>query len=119
MHILLEAEVDVNYIDADGATALKHAAGNGHYETVKILLEAGADINAQNNSGYTALMSAVLWGHLKTVELLVEKGANLNLTNSRGLTALQIAEHVVSSSYSFKLKQIIELLRLYSSNDNV
>ena len=37
------------YSHQSGATALTHAAYNGHFEVVKLLQEAGAFIEAKNN----------------------------------------------------------------------
>lgn len=36
--------------DAEGATALHHAAFNGHRDIVELLLNAGADINARDKT---------------------------------------------------------------------
>ena len=37
------------YSHKSGATALMHAAFNGHTEVVKLLLEAGASVEAKGN----------------------------------------------------------------------
>ena len=55
---LIQAGVDLNYKNNDGATALITAAFLCHTEIVELLLEHGADQNARNNAGATALESA-------------------------------------------------------------
>ena len=49
----------VNVKDADGRTALMHAAWQGDQECVRLLMEAGASLDLIDENGATALMFAV------------------------------------------------------------
>lgn len=58
------------------ATALNHAAGQGHYHVVEYLLSKHANPNARSSCyDATILIDAILSNSLPTVKLLVEKGA--------------------------------------------
>ena len=50
-----ELGVDVNVRDADGFTALHHAAARGDNDTIKYLLSRGADLQAVNRTGQTTV----------------------------------------------------------------
>ena len=50
------------------------AAGNGHFEIVKILAENGANIDAENKYDNTALMWASFNGHFDVVRFLQARG---------------------------------------------
>jgi ankyrin repeat protein len=79
--------------DANGNTALLHAAYNGHLATVQWLLKkGGATIQEKNNKGTTALLSATCQGHLATVKWLLEKGgATIQEKDTSDNTALLLA----------------------------
>jgi len=54
-YFLEELKVDVNMRDADGFTALHHAAARGDNEMVKYLVSKGADVKAVNRAGQTTV----------------------------------------------------------------
>jgi ankyrin repeat protein len=54
-YFLEELGVDVNPRDADGFTALHHAAARGDNETIKYLVARGADVMAVNRAGQTTV----------------------------------------------------------------
>jgi uncharacterized protein len=54
-YFLEELGVDVNIRDADGFTALHHAAARGDNETIKYLIGRGADVMAVNRAGQTTV----------------------------------------------------------------
>lgn len=70
VELLLSQEVDVNFRDETGSTALMWGAVSGHDEVVKLLLQAGADPCLVNNFGETALDLAKEQGHLGVTKLL-------------------------------------------------
>lgn len=88
---LLEAGVDVDTRQPDGATALQWAAHWNDLQTADLLLQAGADINAANDLGVTPLALACENASVAMVERLVRAGANPNLAQVSGLTPLMIA----------------------------
>ena len=54
-YFLEELGVDVNIRDADGFTALHHAAARGDNDTIKYLVSKGADVKAVNRAGQTTV----------------------------------------------------------------
>jgi ankyrin repeat protein len=54
-YFLEELGVDVNVRDADGFTALHHAAARGDNDTIKYLVGRGADVMAVNRAGQTTV----------------------------------------------------------------
>jgi uncharacterized protein len=54
-YFLEELGVDVNIRDADGFTALHHAAARGDNATILYLVERGADVMAVNRAGQTTV----------------------------------------------------------------
>jgi ankyrin repeat protein len=50
-----ELGVNVNSRDADGFTALHHAAARGDNEVIKYLIDHGADVRAVNRTGQTTV----------------------------------------------------------------
>ncbi len=99
------SNIDLNWKNSDGMTALMRAGVRGHIEIVKMLVSAGANVNLQDSDGRTALMRAdvgglTCWtafmrasrcGHTEIVKMLVLAGANVNLQDSDGRTALMRA----------------------------
>jgi uncharacterized protein len=84
--------INVNAIDAGGATALMNAIVNERQEIVRILLnDPNIDVNAIDCNGFTALMTAATHGNKKIVEMLLNAGADKTMENESGMTAEQIA----------------------------
>lgn len=67
--IILEYDVDVNYQNNQGATALILATYNNHFDIVKLLIEAGADVKLKDNLGFRAINYATI--HKDNPELLL------------------------------------------------
>ncbi|GLH07995.1 Ankyrin repeat and KH domain-containing protein mask, partial [Gryllus bimaculatus] len=66
----------LDVVDADGQTALFHAAAGGHTAAVRRLLEAGARIDK---------------GHVEMVELLLRRDVDVSARDGDGNTALHAA----------------------------
>ena len=58
VRVLLDARADATLRDAQGETALHHAADGESLEIVRAVLDAGGDVSAQDASGNTPLMRA-------------------------------------------------------------
>lgn len=84
-------DVDVNFKNTQGLTALIVAAYYGRHDCAQRLIDEGADVDAQNNDGNTALMYACSKDYSSIVELLVHAGAQVNMQNTGGWTALMHA----------------------------
>ncbi|KAF5633314.1 ankyrin repeat-containing protein [Fusarium tjaetaba] len=88
--VLLSApEIDVDFQDDRGKTALMGAASRGAAGMVKLLLASGADPNMQDHDGNTAI------SHVRKIEimkaLLEAPGIKPDHPNNEGRTALSLA----------------------------
>jgi ankyrin repeat protein len=86
--------VDIDFKDTIGRTAIQLAAAKGHLAVVERLLQENADINAAAvNNGRTALQAAAEGGYLAVVERLLQENAHVNAAAAvrAGRTALQAA----------------------------
>ena len=70
------------YGDVRHATALTHAAENGHAELVPVLVKAGAKLNHVIGDGQTAVAWAARKGHTATVQALIQAGAAVDCCNA-------------------------------------
>ncbi len=82
-YFLEDLGVDVNVRDADGFTALHHAAARGDNETIQYLVSRGADVMAVNRAGQTTVDMANspeqrTQPFPETIALLEAKGAKNN-----------------------------------------
>jgi len=88
---LLELGFAVDSRDAQGATALLRACGNGHAGIVGCLLDAGADPAQAAPSGATPLAAAVNARQAGVVALLLERGVDVDQRLPNAATALMVA----------------------------
>tara|TARA_B100002003_G_C13934053_1_gene453648 strand:+ start:235 stop:771 length:537 start_codon:yes stop_codon:yes gene_type:complete len=106
LHQALEAGVDPDVLEPNGATPLIVAAMFGQTELVRFLIDNEASLDIQNNDGATALHVASLFGHPQAVELLLAAGAARELRNNDGRTPLDL----VSGPWSEELDGLYEFL---------
>ena len=85
------ADINANYLYADGATALMWAAKAGNATALQNLLQRGADTAKQDAKGHTALMYAATYGSAACVQLLLSHGAEVNTLNRADQSALFLA----------------------------
>lgn len=78
MLYLRSRDVNLDWSDNDGLTALHHACLSGFEDVVKILLDAGADVNAQSLDLGTPLCLAALRGRENVTRLLLDYHADVN-----------------------------------------
>ncbi|MFH4981776.1 hypothetical protein AB6A40_008485 [Gnathostoma spinigerum] len=90
-YLLSNYEVDRNYRDKYGYTALHHAAHVGSLELVKVLVKHGWNIHDMDNSGATPLHLAAGKGYTDVVRLLIMIGANGECVDSQGRTPIFFA----------------------------
>ena len=88
---LLAAEVNVNAVRADGATALLLAAHWDNLDLAATLIDAGADPNIADSHGVTPLERAAENASLSMIEQLVAAGADARVAQTSGLTPLMTA----------------------------
>lgn len=88
---LLNARVDLNAPEEDGATPLAWAAVRCNVEIAALLLNAGADPNITNEQGIGPVYIAIVNGSPEMVKLLLDKGADANIARESGETPLMAA----------------------------
>jgi ankyrin repeat protein len=71
---LIENEVDVNFANAQGNTAIHYASMNGNLDLVKNLANNDANIKAMNNRGRGAIHYSVYSGNIQLFEYLQKNG---------------------------------------------
>ena len=90
---LLEAGVDVNGTNANGATALHRAAYRDHLEVARALVASGASLEMRDdNFGSTPLHAAAVSGAASVADFLAKSGADLHTKNKAGKTPMALAE---------------------------
>ena len=71
--LLSQKDIDVNFQNRIGDTALIYAAYKGHIECVKVLIKAGADLSIKENNYKTAEDWARNNGHTKIITLFEQE----------------------------------------------
>jgi len=91
IRLLLRERVDVNAVDADGATALHFAVWSDDLATVDELIKAGANVRAANAFRITPIYIAAEQGNAGIVTRLLSAGADVNTVDGTGDTLLMAA----------------------------
>lgn len=86
VHLLLEANANVNRVSTHGDTALMIAAYNGMLN--EEMLRRGADINVRNSNGVTVLMLLAQHDDPDELKQALEVGADVTARDNAGHTAL-------------------------------
>ncbi|XP_055993846.1 caskin-2 [Sorex fumeus] len=82
---------NVNYQDADGFSALHHAALGGSLELITLLLDAQATVDIKDSNGMRPLHYAAWQGRLEPVRLLLRAAAAVNAASLDGQIPLHLA----------------------------
>ena len=90
IRFLLDKDLDLNYQDRGGWSALHNAARRGDVEIVRLLIDKKAKIDLLTRGG-TPLNSAAEKGHVEALQFLLEQGANANAQDSFERTPLSLA----------------------------
>jgi ankyrin repeat protein len=91
VRMFLQQHVDVNFPQADGATALHWAVYHDDSEMTQLLLRAGANPKAVNREGASVLSLACENGDAVIIESLLKAGAEANERLPNGETPLMMA----------------------------
>ena len=91
LRVLLQAPLDVDAAQPDGATALHWAAYLDHVQAAELLLAAGAAPDVANELGVTPLYLACENANAALVRALLAAGASPNVALPSGETALMTA----------------------------
>jgi ankyrin repeat protein len=89
--LFLEAGIDVNLTNSNGATALMAAAQKGRIEIVTQLIAQKANLDLQGRDGATALWIAAESNQLDIVKALLKANADPNIQDHTGWSALMRA----------------------------
>src|SRR3989304_8971888 len=89
--LLENSEVNPDSRDAEGWTALMHAAHSEGPHLVQLLLKAEAALDLVNRDGETALVVAVKRGNVEAARQLLMAGADVKPKDARDRTALDWA----------------------------
>lgn len=77
---LLEADVDLEFIDTVGLCPIHYAVGFGKLDIVQLLISKSPHvINLRDKKGHTALYHAIMHHYPDIAKFLIEKGANPNI----------------------------------------
>lgn len=82
--------LNLDYQDNTGKTALLYATINGHIDVVRLLIEKTADVNISDKGGNSALIYSIMFYHSGITKILLQAGSNANHQNYRQMTALMI-----------------------------
>lgn len=127
--LLINLGAYVNARNAEGKTALFHAAQFDKPDVAAALLATRVEVNAQSTPKQeTALMRTALRGNLKVTTLLFEANANALLRDWRGCTAWTIAvqayqdrklEAILGSSRAKDEQEMLRQLQDESTADEI
>lgn len=113
---LIKQNININYKDVSGDTALIKASTSGYKNIAEALIKSKkADVNIKNKTGKTALTVAVMNDHKDIVKLLLKNKADANIKDDRGWTPLMYAANSTKSNH----KEIVKLLLDNKADPNV
>ena len=78
IEIIKNKNVDINYQNENGWTALHYACDEGNLKIAEILIKAHCNINIKNNENKIPLYYSVSRGYFDITKLLIENGGDLN-----------------------------------------
>ncbi len=109
IHLDKGKEINPQFTDNRGLTALMYAARRDYAGIVLQLIGRGAQPNTKDHSGMTALMYAAMNDNLITVRILLRAGADPEITEKSNLNALRLAR-------IFDAKSVTRYLNLYKKH---
>lgn len=108
---LLEQDVDIDCISAEGETALHYACAKGFLHLINALLRKGANLHVKNGEGKVPLHLAVEGGNKPLIEGLLKYGAEIESKDNAGQTPLLCAA-------SLPKAELLEFLIGKGANDD-
>ena len=80
--LLSENDININFQNENGWSALHFACDEGNLKIVDILIKSKIDLNLKTNEKKTALHISVLRGYFDISKLLIENGASINIRDN-------------------------------------
>ena len=77
LEIISQKNLNINYKNENGWTALHYACDEGNLKIAEILIKAHCDVNLKNNDKRTPLFISVTRGYFDITKLLIENGGDL------------------------------------------
>ena len=82
LELLSSNEININFQNENGWSALHYACDEGNLKIVDILIKSSIDLNLKTNEKKTALNLSVLRGYFDISKLLIENGAKINIRDN-------------------------------------
>lgn len=118
---LLTKNLQINFQNKKGYTALHFAVNDCNHRIVKLLLEAGADADLSDNDKNTPLSIAAFKGDINSTRILLQNKINIHAKNKKGYDARSIAliaknhsvaklieDKIILEKHNYSLPPIIE-----------
>ena len=99
VHVLLEANADVNKKGHRGRTALSMAAREGHSIVVQMLLGAGSHMDTRDTGGRSALDQAVISNNDAIVQLMLNEGIDRDTRRRALLWAVRTGNESIMNAF--------------------
>jgi ankyrin repeat protein len=113
LQVMLEANVDPNIQDVDGATPLMRLFSGGRegdtQASIELLVKAGADVNIADRTQSTPLHMAANYDLHECLKALVEAGGHVNAKDRFGNTSLHLAASAIGGVAPKTFEVLIEL----------
>ena len=102
-------ELDLDYRDSDGATALFYAASKGYDKILEALIANGANLDLGKKGGATPLFEACANNHKDIAKALFKAGADVGCLQESGwLYGTKLKEELESELVGDEMKQLIK-----------
>ena len=88
---LKDKNLDINFQDRRGYTALHSSSLNGHIEIVKLLIASRANLNTSDKQGNTPLLGSLIRSQIEIAKLLLENYSEIDSENKSGQSAFLLA----------------------------
>ena len=98
-------QIDINFQNENGWSALHFACDEGNFKISKILIKSKINLNLKTNEKKTALHISTYRGYFDITKLLIESGAKINLRDNEQNLPLHIC---ASQGYDELLNFILE-----------
>ena len=90
LEIISHKNVDINYQNENGWTALHYACDEGNLKIAEILIKDHCNVNIKNNDKKTPLHYSVMRGYFDITKLLIENGGDINCLDNENNNLIHI-----------------------------